>query len=138
MCDICELGHVMGSPWPRCAAGSRSVITTEENDMRFDRGTKALGLAAASALALSACASVGGSSGGDEETGGAGGEGSGGVITVAETNNFTSVNSATTEHNKDINGKINYMIREGFTFVDSELNVVKNEGFGTYEVVSEN
>ncbi|GGG50470.1 peptide ABC transporter substrate-binding protein [Kocuria dechangensis] len=106
--------------------------------MRFDRGTKALGLAAASALALSACASVGGPSGGDEETGGAGGEGSGGVITVAETNNFTSVNSATTEHNKDINGKINYMIREGFTFVDSELNVVKNEGFGTYEVVSEN
>lgn len=107
--------------------------------MRFDRATKALGLAAVSAVALSACASVGGDSGAaGGETGGAGGEGSGGVITVAETNNVTSLNTGTAAHNKDINSKIAYMTRDTFNYIDPELNVVRNEGFGTYEVVSEN
>lgn len=108
--------------------------------MRFDRTTKALGLAAVSALALSACASVGG--GGNDDAGGGqtsagGGESSGGIITVAETNNFTSLNPGTAEHNKDINSKVNYMTRDNFIYVDNELNVAKNEGFGSYEVVSE-
>lgn len=107
--------------------------------MRFDRATKALGLAAVSAVALSACASVGGDSGAaGGETGGAEGEGSGGVITVAETNNVTSLNTGTAAHNKDINSKIAYMTRDTFNYIDPELNVVRNEGFGTYEVVSEN
>ena len=107
--------------------------------MRFDRATKALGLAAVSAVALSACASVGGDSGAaGGETGGAEGEGSGGVITVAETNNVTSLNTGTAAHNKDINSKIAYMTRDTFNYIDPELNVVRNEGFGTYKVVSEN
>jgi len=137
MCDICELDHVVGSPWSG-AAGSHRVVTTEENNMRFDRGTKALGLAAVSAVALSACASVGGSASSGESSGAAGGESSGGVITVAETNNVTSLNTGTAAHNKDINSKISYMTRDTFNYIDSELNVVRNEGFGNYEIVSEN
>ena len=68
------------------------------------KGKAAVSVAAIAALALSGCASVGG---GDENGGGGdnGGGESGGVVTVAETNAFTAVNSGTPATNLDINGK---------------------------------
>ncbi|NKX53733.1 ABC transporter family substrate-binding protein [Arthrobacter mobilis] len=102
--------------------------------MRFGRTSKAIGVAAAAVLALSACATAGG---GSEETGTAGGSQAGGSISVAETNAFSSFNSESAQGNVDINGKIAYMTRGGFYHIDNELNVVRNEEFGTYEKVSD-
>ncbi|EMY35495.1 extracellular solute-binding protein [Arthrobacter crystallopoietes BAB-32] len=100
--------------------------------MRFGRYSKAIGVAAVAALALSACASAGG---GAESTGEA--NATGGTISVAEVNAFSSFNSDTAAGNVDINGKIAYMTRGGFYHIDNELNVVRNEEFGTYEKISD-
>jgi peptide/nickel transport system substrate-binding protein len=100
--------------------------------MRFGRYSKAIGVAAVAALALSACASAGG---GAESTGEA--SATGGTISVAEVNAFSSFNSDTAAGNVDVNGKVAYMTRGGFYHIDNELNVVRNEEFGTYEKVSD-
>jgi peptide/nickel transport system substrate-binding protein len=100
--------------------------------MRFGRYSKAIGVAAVAALALSACASAGG---GAESTGEA--SATGGTISVAEVNAFSSFNSDTAAGNVDVNGKVAYMTRGGFYHIDNELNVVRNEEFGKYEKVSD-
>lgn len=102
--------------------------------MRFGRTSKAVGVAAVAALALSACAETGGG-----EDGGNGGEGeaSGGAVTVAEVNPFTSFNSDSATGNVDINGKVSYLTHGSFYYVDDQLEVIRNEDFGTYEVTSE-
>lgn len=102
--------------------------------MRFGRTSKAVGVAAIAALALSACAETGG--GEDPGTGGEG-EASGGAVTVAEVNPFTSFNSDSATGNVDINGKVSYLTHGSFYYVDDQLEVVRNEEFGTYEVTSE-
>lgn len=102
--------------------------------MRFGRTSKAVGVAAIAALALSACAESGG--GEDPGTGG-GGEASGGAVTVAEVNPFTSFNSDSATGNVDINGKVSYLTHSTFYYVDDQLDVIRNEEFGTYEVTSE-
>lgn len=102
--------------------------------MRFGRTSKAIGVVAVAALALSACASAGGNS---SDTESAGGSQAGGSISVAETNAFSSFNSDSAKGNVDINGKIAYMTRGGFYHIDNELNVVRNKEFGTYEKVSD-
>ncbi|MFJ6278204.1 ABC transporter family substrate-binding protein [Arthrobacter subterraneus] len=102
--------------------------------MRFGRTSKAVGVAAIAALALTACAESGG--GEDPGTGGEG-EASGGAVTVAEVNPFTSFNSDSATGNVDINGKVSYLTKGSFYYVDDALEVVRNEEFGTYEVTSE-
>ncbi|QTG80733.1 ABC transporter family substrate-binding protein [Arthrobacter crystallopoietes] len=103
--------------------------------MRFGRTSKAIGVAAVAAMALSACASTGGGNTASEGAGDT--AAAGGTISVAETNAFSSFNSDTAAGNVDINGKIAYMTRGGFYHIDSELNVVRNEEFGTYEKLSD-
>jgi len=95
--------------------------------MRFGRTSKAIGVAAVAALALSACASAGGNS---SDTESAGGSQTGGSISVAETNAFSSFNSDSAKGNVDINGKIAYMTRGGFYHIDNELNVVGTRNSG--------
>ncbi|KRF08514.1 ABC transporter substrate-binding protein [Arthrobacter sp. Soil782] len=102
--------------------------------MRFGRTSKAVGVAAIAALALSACAESGG--GEDPGTGGEG-EASGGAVTVAEVNPFTSFNSDSATGNVDINGKVSYLTHQDFYYVNDALEVIRNEEFGTYEVTSE-
>lgn len=102
--------------------------------MRFGRTSKAVGVAAIAALALSACAESGG--GEDPGTEG-GGEASGGAITVAEVNPFSSFNSDTAVGNVDINNKVALLTTNDFYYINDQLEVVRNEEFGTYEVVSE-
>jgi peptide/nickel transport system substrate-binding protein len=100
--------------------------------MRFGRISQAVGVAAAAALALSACAA----NTGTENQESAAPEG-GGDIRVVEVNAFSSFNSGTAEGNVDINGKIAYATHSGFFYIDNNLEVVRNEDFGTYEMLSE-
>ena len=84
------------------------------------------------AFALAACSAPGGSG---ESTGDAGA--ADGTVTIAETNEFTSVNSLSATGNLDINGKVNYLTRGGFFYVSDSYEVVPDTSFGTYEVTSE-
>lgn len=101
--------------------------------MRFGRTSKAVGVAAVAALALSACAE----SGGGEDPGTDGEAASGGTVTVAEVNPFSSFNSDTAVGNVDINNKVALLTTNDFNYINNDLEVVPREEFGTYEVVSE-
>jgi peptide/nickel transport system substrate-binding protein len=101
--------------------------------MRLGRISKAIGVAAATALALSACA---GNGGGTTPTSDPAGK-QGGSATVVETNAFSSFNQATADGNVDINAHVSYITHSGFYYVDDQLNVVHNDKFGKYEKVSE-
>jgi peptide/nickel transport system substrate-binding protein len=102
--------------------------------MRFVRTSKAVGVAAVAALALSACAANTGTETPEESTEG---EATGGNIRVVEVNGFSSFNSNSSEGNVDINGRIAYATHSGFVYINNELEVVENEDFGTMEVLSE-
>lgn len=99
--------------------------------MRINRISKAIGVAAVSALALTACASS--SNGGSSSSGGDDTK----TITVAEVNKFSSLNSSSANGNSDINNKVAGLTHNGFYHVDADLNIVHNEDFGTYETISE-
>ncbi|WP_458111513.1 ABC transporter family substrate-binding protein [Arthrobacter sp. R1-13] len=101
--------------------------------MRLGRISKAIGVAAATALALSACA---GNGGGTTPTSEAAGK-QGGSATVVETNTFYSFNTNTADGNNEINSKISYATHSGFYYIDNQLNVVHNEKFGKYEKTSD-
>ncbi|MCU1574041.1 MAG: transporter substrate-binding protein [Micrococcaceae bacterium] len=103
--------------------------------MRFGRISKAVGVAAVAALALSACASNSSSSGSSSSS--AEGGKKGGSATVVEVNGFSSFNSSTATGNSDINGKIAYATHSDFYYIDNNLNIVRNDKFGTYEKVSD-
>src|SRR5215207_1162837 len=101
--------------------------------MRFGRISKAVGVAAAAALALSSCA---GNSGGTATTSAEAGK-QGGTATVVEVNAFNTFNSNTADGNTDINSKISYATHSGFYYIDNQLNVVHNDKFGTMEKTSD-
>ncbi|WP_460455249.1 ABC transporter family substrate-binding protein [Arthrobacter monumenti] len=101
--------------------------------MRFSRSSRAATMAAVAALALSACASA--ESDGDSSDGGST-TSPGGNISVAEVGSFTSFNADSATGNVLINGKVDYLTHWGFNYVDKDLNIVRNEEFGTYKVLS--
>jgi peptide/nickel transport system substrate-binding protein len=103
--------------------------------MRFGRISKAVGVAAAAALALSACA---GNSGGTTPASSAAAAKSGGSATVVEVNAFNTFNPNTADGNTDINSKVSYATHSGFYYIDNKLNVVRNEKFGKMEKTSDN
>lgn len=94
------------------------------------RITKALAVSAAAALALSACASQDTTTEQDDAK-------QGGTITLAETNAFTSFNPNHADNNLDINSKVVGSTRGDFQYIDPDLNLVKDESFGTIEKVSD-
>ena len=101
--------------------------------MRLGRISKAVGVAAAAALALSACA---GNSGGTTPSSATAGK-QGGSATVVEVNAFNTFNPNTADGNTDINSKISYATHSGFYYIDNQLNVVRNEKFGKMEKTSD-
>src|SRR5690242_20299452 len=103
--------------------------------MRFGRISKAVGVTAVAAVALSACATQGGGS--NTSTASAGAK-QGGSATVVEVNAFNTFNSNTADGNTDINSKISLATHWGFYYVDNQLKVVHNEKFGHYEKTSDN
>ncbi|MGG7441951.1 ABC transporter family substrate-binding protein [Zafaria sp. J156] len=52
-------------------------------------------------------------------------------------NAFSSFNSNTAKGNVDINSKIAYTTNANFNYISNELEIVKNEQFGSYELLSE-
>ena len=103
--------------------------------MRFGRISKAVGVAAVAAMALSACA---GTSGGSTPTTAAAGGKLGGSATVVEVNAFNTFNPNTADGNTDINSKVSYATHSGFYYIDNKLNVIRNEKFGKMEKTSDN
>ena len=85
-----------------------------------------------SAIALSACSAPGGTGGPTSDA-----PVTDATVTIAEINEFTSVNSASANGNLDINGKVNYLTRAGFYYVNDKYEVVPDKSFGTYEVTNE-
>lgn len=106
--------------------------------MRIARISKAVAIGAAAALALSACAAnTGTTPSSAPATTGTEAAATGGEVRVVEVNPFTSFNSNTATGNVDINSKISYTMNGQFNYIDKDLNVVKNDKFGTYEVLSQ-
>lgn len=97
--------------------------------------TAGLGFAA---LILAGCTTPGAT---DPTTKPSEGTGSGEVvdatITLAEANEVTSFNVNTPQANLDINSKLSYATHDTFGYVNDKLEIVPNEGFGTYEKVSD-
>lgn len=58
-------------------------------------------------------------------------------VILAETNELTSFNPAQSQQNLDINSKVNYVTHETFAYVNDQMEVVPNPGFGTMEKVSD-
>lgn len=97
--------------------------------------TAGVGVAVA-ALALAGCTTSGGTDGESASTGG--------TITIATTNAFTSFNGDTPEANLDTNGMVGYLTGVsgglglgGFQRLDADYSVLPNTDFGTYEKVSD-
>ncbi|QYF89601.1 ABC transporter family substrate-binding protein [Arthrobacter sp. PAMC25284] len=105
--------------------------------MHLGRFSRALGLAAAVAVALGACTVT------EDQTAPVPSptvaEGArGGSATVAEVNALSTFNPNTADGNTDVNVKISYATHSGFFYLDNKLSVVRNEKFGTMEKVSDN
>ena len=86
----------------------------------------AAALVTASSLALAGCATDGGS-GLDEGT----------SVSVAWNQPFYSYNAGTSYGNATANANITYMTLSGFNYYDNTPELVKDESFGSYELVSE-
>lgn len=101
--------------------------------------TRRVSLAVATGLVLAAsgCASQDGGDGGDSGSGDNGDGAQGGTIRVAETNTFFSFNTGETNANMDINGKIAYATRADWQYINPDLELVRDESFGTFEQTSE-
>jgi peptide/nickel transport system substrate-binding protein len=93
--------------------------------MKNKRISGVIAATAASALLLSGCAT------------GAADIVEGSSISVGWNQGFYSANSSTTNGNASANANILYMANSGFNYYDSESSLIKNEQFGTYELVSE-
>ncbi|MEN9954456.1 MAG: hypothetical protein RLZZ41_120 [Actinomycetota bacterium] len=92
--------------------------------MKNKRISGVIAATAASALLLSGCAT------------GAADIVEGSSISVGWNQGFYSANSSTSNGNASANANILYMANSGFNYYDSESNLIKNEQFGTYELVS--
>jgi peptide/nickel transport system substrate-binding protein len=92
--------------------------------MKTKRISGLIAATAASALLLSGCAT------------GATDIVEGSSISVGWNQGFYSANSSTSNGNASANANILYMANSGFNYYDSESNLIKNEQFGTYELVS--
>ncbi|GAB2703234.1 peptide/nickel transport system substrate-binding protein [Microbacterium marinum] len=101
--------------------------------MRIRRISAAVAITAAGALAISACA-PGGSTG---DNGDDSGLVEGSSITAAWNQAFYSMNGNTSFGNATANNNINYLVLDGFNYYNNTPELVKNESFGSYELVSE-
>jgi len=93
------------------------------------------GVVAATALGLSACNTAQAPEGDTNEP--EGGDQTGGTIRVAETNTFFSLNPNEAESNLDVNSKVVGTTRSDWQYINPELELVKDESFGTFEKLSD-
>ncbi len=114
--------------------------------MKIRRISAAAAFVAVGAVVLAACSNAPGTST-PSDTGAAptsAAPATGGTLTVAETNSFSSFNYNTSNGNSDINAKIvSYPTRSWFNYVDGNsfaaggVKLIKDESFGKYEVLSQ-
>lgn len=102
--------------------------------MRLGRISKIVATAVAAALALAACT---GTAPGPNETSASATASAGGNVTVLEAAPFTSFNDASVTGKSLTNTRIASATHSGFNYVDSELKLVANEKFGSYEKVKD-
>lgn len=98
-------------------------------------GKKLMGVAAlfvAGSLVLSACSTPEQDPDSTAST-----DRSGGAVSVMWNQPLFSLNNNTSFGNATANANIVYMMNDSFNYYDQDLNLVKNESFGTYEKVSD-
>ncbi len=95
--------------------------------MKFRRTTVLGAVVATGALALSSCSTPETSSGIDEGT----------SVTVGWNQAFYEYNNSTNTGNATANAIITYLMNPAFNYYDQDLNLVRDESFGTYEKVSD-
>ena len=115
--------------------------------MKIRRISAAAAFVAVGAVVLAACSNTPAGESTPSGTGAAptsAAPATGGTITVAETNSFSSFNYNSSNGNSDINAKIvSYPTRSWFNYVDGDsfaaggVKLIKDESFGTYEVLSQ-
>lgn len=84
------------------------------------------------ALALAGCSAQTNDDGDDGNA-----EATGGTVRVAETNTFFSFNPDHADNNMDINSKVVGATRSSWQYINPDLELVKDESFGTFEKVSD-
>jgi peptide/nickel transport system substrate-binding protein len=104
--------------------------------LRSTRRSAFAAAVAVSALVLTAC------SGNDGAEGGAEGDDNAGIsqettVNVGWNQPFYSYNQDSITGNATANSVITYLMKGSFNYYDDDLNLVKDESFGTYEVTSE-
>ena len=95
--------------------------------MRIRRIGAAIAAVGAAALVLSGCSAPTAKSGLDEGT----------TVTAGWNQPFYSYNASTSFGNATANNNIIYMTNDSFNYYDNTPELVKNESFGSYEMVSE-
>src|SRR5659263_681644 len=104
--------------------------------LRMRRLSAAAAVFAAGALALSACSTPSKDGSGTETTGAGDGEAMS-AVSIGWNQGFYEYNSATVTGNATANNNVLYFMNSGFNYYDADLNLVKDESFGTYEKVSD-
>jgi len=105
------------------------------------RLTAAAAIAAAGALALSACSTPdtgNGGDGGGEATGTETGDTTApSAVSIGWNQTFYEYNSDSATGNATANNNVLYFMKSGFNYYDGDLNLVQDESFGTYEKTSD-
>lgn len=105
------------------------------------RLTAAAAIAAAGALALSACSTPdtgNGGDGGGEATGTETGDTTApSAVSIGWNQSFYEYNSDSATGNATANANVLYFMQSGFNYYDGDLNLVPDESFGTYEKTSD-
>ena len=100
----------------------------------FRKSLSGVAIVGVAALALTACTTSGST---DTNTDAAP---SGGTVTVAVVNDFTSFNNQTPQSNLDTNGQVGYLMGNygsAFSYIDKDFKIVHEKKFGTFEKTSD-
>lgn len=100
------------------------------------RLSAAAAVAAAGALALSACSTPSTDGGGDSTATGDGAAAET-ALSIGWNQGFYEYNSSSATGNATANNNVLYFMNSSFNYYDGDLNLVKDESFGTYEKVSD-
>jgi len=102
--------------------------------LKIRRTSAALAVTVTGALLFSACSGTSGE--GETETDDSG-INTESAVTVAWEAPLNELNLSSSNGNATQNAIINYMLNSGFNYYDADLNIVKDESFGTYEKISD-
>jgi peptide/nickel transport system substrate-binding protein len=99
--------------------------------LRITRSSALVAVAASSALVLAGCAE--GDAGGDDNAG----LNTGTAVNIMWNQPFYSYNGTSITGNATANNNVLYLMNSGFNYYDEDLNLARDESFGSYEIVSE-